>query len=470
MLKCCAFLRRPFRWTRATENFRACDYWQCGRKLNRLAVDRLSADLAYVLASGPPRSCVATGLRGVAKIASLPKVDPDDPWTNQAWYDWHVAATPDNPRQVYLGAIDLYRGDFDGSSRNFTDISTQGPHSIHPDQHCLTFSPENSRVIYAGSDGGIFRSANSGRTWRSLNPGLGISEIQYLAGDPNSSNWLMAGTQANGTIRYNGSLQWKQIAQGDGRDCGVNPLDPDEVYPSFYYDSRYGLSFPISKNKGDTWRDLKPPNIPMNFYPPVEVFGQTVAIGAQSLLVSRNRGTTWSKVPLGLPARAQALPTTMREVDANTIIIGTGEGRLLRVTWNGATWQKTILTSPAARVISCIAVDPSNPQRYWITFSQIGGSTIFRSDDAGASWTNCSAGLPAAARRLPMHSVVVDPGNYQRVWVAADVGVYQTLDQATWSVFGNGLPNAMAVDLLFHKQDRILFCATRNRGVWTIAV
>jgi hypothetical protein len=69
-----------------------------------------------------------------------------------------------------------------------------------------------------------------------------------------------------------------------------------------------------------------------------------------------------------------------------------------------------------------------------------------------------------------MHSVVVDPGNYQRVWVAADVGVYQTLDQATWSVFGNGLPNAMAVDLLFHKQDRILFCATRNRGVWTIAV
>jgi hypothetical protein len=28
----------------------------------------------------------------------------------------------------------------------------------------------------------------------------------------------------------------------------------------------------------------------------------------------------------------------------------------------------------------------------------------------------------------------------------------------------------MAVDLLFHKQDRVLFCGTRNRGVWAIQV
>ena len=28
----------------------------------------------------------------------------------------------------------------------------------------------------------------------------------------------------------------------------------------------------------------------------------------------------------------------------------------------------------------------------------------------------------------------------------------------------------MAVDLLIHKQDRMLVCATRNRGAWAIAV
>jgi hypothetical protein len=70
-----------------------------------------------------------------------------------------------------------------------------------------------------------------------------------------------------------------------------------------------------------------------------------------------------------------------------------------------------------------------------------------------------------------MNSVVIDPANYLRVWVAADVGVYETSDLgATWTSFCNGLPNAMAADLLLHKQDRVLICGLRNRGAWVIPV
>jgi hypothetical protein len=70
-----------------------------------------------------------------------------------------------------------------------------------------------------------------------------------------------------------------------------------------------------------------------------------------------------------------------------------------------------------------------------------------------------------------MNAVVVDPASSKRVWVAGDVGVYQTLDMgASWASFSSGLPNAMAADLLFHKQDRMLICATRNRGAWAMAV
>ena len=67
--------------------------------------------------------------------------------------------------------------------------------------------------------------------------------------------------------------------------------------------------------------------------------------------------------------------------------------------------------------------------------------------------------------------MVVDPANFKRVWVAADVGVYQSLDLgASWSLFSTGLPNALVVDLLLHKQDRMLVCATRNRGAWAVPV
>jgi photosystem II stability/assembly factor-like uncharacterized protein len=80
---------------------------------------------------------------------------------------------------------------------------------------------------------------------------------------------------------------------------------------------------------------------------------------------------------------------------------------------------------------------------------------------------NSTDGLPA----IPMNSVAVDPANGKHVWVAADVGVYETVDLGgAWTAFSNGLPNAMAADLIFHKKDRKLICGTRNRGAWAIAV
>jgi hypothetical protein len=434
--------------------------WPAGN-LARLAVDRVNTapTVAYTFAAkGSAGHLWRRAGATWTKITSLPASLN----INQAWYDWYVAATPNNQNQVYIGAIDAYRGSISGSTATWTDITTQGANSIHPDQHCLTFSPNNPQIIYTGNDGGIFRSGNSGATWTALNKGLGITEIEYLASDPNTWKWLMGGTQDNGTIRYTGSTVWDHIADGDGGDCGVNQLNPNVVYHSYY-----NVSLERSTNKGNTWSGLGlpwPPTLGSLFYPPVEVSGLTVAIGAASLLVTRNGVQPWTTVSLGLPSGEY--PSAMRAIDANTLLIGTTAGRILRVWWTGA-WNKVQLTSPAPRYISCIAVDPSNPQRYWVTISQIGGGLVYRSDNAGSTWANCTAGLP----NIPMNSVVVDPANFKRVWVAADVGVYQTVDLgSSWTGFSNGLPNAMAVDLLFHKQDRMLICATRNRGGWVMPV
>ena len=37
-------------------------------------------------------------------------------------------------------------------------------------------------------------------------------------------------------------------------------------------------------------------------------------------------------------------------------------------------------------------------------------------------------------------------------------------------LFSNGLPNAMVVDLLFHRQDRALICANRNQWASVMSV
>jgi photosystem II stability/assembly factor-like uncharacterized protein len=425
----------------------------------RLSVDRVTTapDVAYVFgAAGTAAHLWRRAGATWTKITSVPaSLD-----ISQAWYDWYVAATFDSSAQVFLGAIDGFRGDLTGSTWKWTNITTQGSNSIHPDQHCLTFAPNSSKVIYAGNDGGLFTSKDSGATWKALNAGLAISEIEYLAGDPATWKWMMAGTQDNGTIAFTGTPVWTHIADGDGGDCGVNQLNANIIYHSYY-----SVSLERSANKGTTWTDLNPPNVASLFYPPVEVFGATVAIGATSLLITRTGAAPWQTIPLGLGANE--VSSAMREIDANTILVGTNLGGMIRVAWNGTSWKKTQLASPAARYISCIAVDPSNPQRVWLTISQVGGGQVYRSDNGGTSWINTSSGLPG----IPFNAVVVDPADFKRIWVAADVGVYQTLDLgASWSLFSTGLPNALVVDLLLHKQDRMLVCATRNRGAWAIPV
>jgi hypothetical protein len=386
-----------FSSTNAGNSFAAVQLPSGANTWARLAVDRVQSapDVAYVFgASGGSAYLWRRSGTTWTKITGLPTID-----ISQAWYDWYVAAPPDNQNQVYLGAIEGWRGDLKGSKWKWVNIVTQGSNSIHPDQHCLTFSPGNSKIIYAGSDGGIFRSASSGASWKALNSGLAITEIEYLAGDPATWKWLIAGTQDNGTLVFAGSPTWDHAADGDGGDCGVNQFNTNIVYHSYY-----GMTLERSTNKGKTWTSiLPPPNLTGSFYPPVEVFGLTVAMAGDSLAITRTGTPPWTTVSLALTANE--LPTAMRAISSNALVIGTNFGRMMQISWTGASWQRAMLTSPASRSMSCIAVDPSNPQRLWVTFSQINGGLVYRSDDGGAKWVDCTKGLPS----IPMNSVVVDP-------------------------------------------------------------
>jgi hypothetical protein len=204
------------------------------------------------------------------------------------------------------------------------------------------------------------------------------------------------------------------------------------------------------------------------FYPPLECTatgGDTIAIGGDALYVSRNSGSAW--VRLGFPSAARS--SAMYIPNTNTVYVGTTDGRIFRTTWNGASWTAlAALTTPrAGAVVSDLYVDPNNANRLWVTYRTVGGGRVYRSDNAGSSWIDRTAGLPA----LPINAIEVDSANANRVWLAADLGVYQSVDAgASWTDFSNGLPNMYVGDLVFHPHARVLRAGTRNRGVWEIPV
>jgi photosystem II stability/assembly factor-like uncharacterized protein len=390
--------------------------------------------------------------------------------TSQAWYDWYLAAAPDRDNQVYAGAIDSYRADLSGTSWTWTDLSSKGSSgdSIHPDQHAIAFEPGNPNTIYVGCDGGLFRSANRGINWSSCNNGLVISEIEYLAQDFGNVRYILAGTQDNGTELWTGSSTWTHVADGDGGYCGVNRTNPHTVFHTFF-----GMSPERSTTGGGfgSWTGIAPPVPPGEgsaFYPPFDCSasgGDTIGIGGDAVYMSRDNGAHWTRLAFPSTARSSA----MRILSPDTAYIGTSDGRVYRTTWSGSAWSAlTALAQPRmSATVSDINADPSHPQRIWVTYSTIGGGRVFRSDNGGTNWLDRSAGLP----NLPINTLEIDNTSLNRIWVAADLGVYQSLDAgASWTNYSATLPNCFIGDLVFHPHARVLRAGTRNRGVWEIPV
>jgi photosystem II stability/assembly factor-like uncharacterized protein len=94
-----------------------------------------------------------------------------------------------------------------------------------------------------------------------------------------------------------------------------------------------------------------------------------------------------------------------------------------------------------------ILVDPGNPQRLWVAASAIG---VFRSDDGGVSWKTCNHNLPLIATGQPVetevgrcvHKMVLDPHRPGVLYQQFHGGVFKSEDAGeSWLSIADGLPS-----------------------------
>lgn len=447
----------------------------------RLAVMHVPADPGQAFAFAAARGRAFLYHRAAAggdfepvPLASLPMPPYLDDILDvgQAFYDWFVAVPPETPDVVYLGGKELVKGERDSGEWRWSDISSRPAEgdSIHPDQHVLAFDVRKPGVIYAGNDGGIFRSSNAGASWQSLNPGLAISEVEYLTQRTDSPDWILAGLQDNGTIRRQvDGGSWEQVHIGDGGDCATDLANQD-----ICYHTRYSTSLFRSRSRGrrGTWEWVAPPNAGPDrfqqlFYPPLEVNGDVVALAGEVVCISADAAATWTQVALPAIAGRPSIASALAIPNLNRIFVGTVLGDIFEINRAGWGGGAALLTRPQAGNVSDLLIDlQGTPSRYWATYSTIPGSVFF-SVDGGAHWIDRSGDLPTT----PVNAIAADPSDRDRLWVACDLGVYESRDAGgSWSLFGVGLPNALAVDLVFHESSRRLRVATRSRGVWEVVV
>ena len=166
--------------------------------------------------------------------------------------------------------------------------------------------------------------------------------------------------------------------------------------------------------------------------------------------------------------------------DPYTIYVGAGSGNLWKTVNNGTTWEP-IFENESTFTIGSIAVAPTDPNIVWVGTGEIlmarssfAGTGVFKSTDAGKTWTNM--GLHDT-HHIPR--VLINPNNPDVVYVAAlghnygyneERGVFKTTDGGkTWQKILYISEKIGIVEVVMDPSDnQTLYAAAweRDRKAW----
>jgi photosystem II stability/assembly factor-like uncharacterized protein len=90
----------------------------------------------------------------------------------------------------------------------------------HPYVFRIFISPENSSILYAGAEGGFYKSIDAGSSWQATSLGYTVLALAFDEKDPNI---LFAGTEGYGVLKsLNGGESWVEFNDGFESPYGRN--------------------------------------------------------------------------------------------------------------------------------------------------------------------------------------------------------------------------------------------------------
>ena len=413
---------------------------------------------------------------------------------SQCFYDISLAIDPTNASVILVGGSatgscsSILKRSIDGGA-----TSSPSEDRLHADNHALAFSLSNANVVYCGTDGGIFKSTNKGAAWSSLNKiGFSATQFQSLTMHPTNANFLMGGTQDNGTILRRGNSTWVRADYGDGGYALIDQNATDTsnitVYHTYFNEtyemgfaritnmafasdnnwSFYGCGFTGSIDNGITCSASA-----IQFYAPMTLGGgnpNTLYFGSDVLYRSVDKGLTMTKVSQEPISSGSAISTiSVSKLNDNVRIVGLKNGTVWATT-TGANPLVSITPSGAPSVpVGRVLVDPVTSSTAYLCyggFGVTGGQHVYKTTNLtgnSASWVAIGASLPD----VPVNAIAVDPSNNNIVYLGTDVGVFASTDGgSTWTSFNTGLPVVAVFDIGISPVNGALRVSTHGRGIW----
>jgi PKD repeat protein len=384
---------------------------------------------------------------------------------------------PNNPNTIFAaGAQSIHKSTDSGET--WTEISEwRGtgfslPY-VHADHHNIVFI--DSDKIIVSNDGGVFLTTDGGSTFTMKNDNMVTTQFYSTAIHPTDSDYVLGGTQDNGTWKLNtaGKDAGVEVYGGDGGFAHIDQVNPDYQFGATLYGNIFrsvngGRSFSVYSNV--TNADGTDAGFFIN---PSVIDGVNKAMYAtfDTASILRIKDYTlisdhdFININLGSGATAYKVsPHT-----SGLLYVGTASGRVFKIT-DAHTDNYTVTEispSNTTGYISSIDVG-ANDDQILITLSNYGINSIYETISGGGSnaWVNIEGDLPD----IPVRWGLYNRNNFNQVAVATEVGVWVSDDvtssSITWNPSNDGLAN-VRVDMLAMNSDGEMSAGTFGRGQFT---
>jgi photosystem II stability/assembly factor-like uncharacterized protein len=388
--------------------------------------------------------------------------------------------------------------------RSFSVVSG----SAHGDFHDVSISPENSNVVYATDDAGLWRSEDGGTRWKhQLN--LPVSQFYHVSVDNADPYHVYGGLQDNsawvGDSSYPGGVtnsRWENMYTGDGFWMFEDPSDSAYIYA----EAQGGTIGRINRYTHDT-RSIQPlpeygeKKLRFNWNTPIHLSPNekgTIYIGAQFLFRSRDHGQSWQRISPDLTTNdpekqkqeesggvtvdnsAAEMHTSIYSIsespkNGQIIWVGTDDGNL-QITRDGAkTWTNVVGNIPDLPKYSWVSTVASSRFEEGTAYATFDRHTFgdmkpyaYKTTDYGKTWTV----LPVQQNNVRgyAHVITEDTVDPSLLFLGTEFGLWISSDGGQrWGQYkGSDFPAVAVSDIVVQPRESDLVLATHGRGIWII--
>ena len=291
--------------------------------------------------------------------------------------------------------------------------------------------PQRPGVFYIGAvNGGVFRTDDYGRTWTPIFDDQPTASIGALAVAPSNPDVIYMGSgeglqrpdlsTGDGIYKsVDGGKSWRHLGLRDGQQIpqiAVDPRDPNRVFVAVLghpYGANEERGVFRSSDGGETFS---------------RVLYESADVGAADVVIDPQD----PRIVYAALWEARQAPWENGEFS------GPGSG-LYKSSDGGDSWRPIMKGLPDFEHDKLgrigIGIAPSRPSRIFLTVQTKGGGSVWRSDDAGESWTRASEDSRPADRPDDFAEIKVDPQNPDVVYTASVVSWKSTDAGKTWLAF-----------------------------------